>query len=96
MKLPGPESFAFPVSTMVVPVPMDTAWARVIAACCSNCRVPPPLMPAPAPNSPGPPITSSTLPRPADTDPWSLKSMKPTVAFPDLAAGRLIVPVLRN
>src|SRR5215469_404160 len=51
-------------------------------------------MPAPAANSPGPPITFSTLPGPADTDPWSLKSMKPTVALP--AGGRLIVPVLTS
>src|SRR5262249_24256042 len=40
VKLPGPEIFPCPASAIVRPGPMDTGEARVIAAPCSNCRVP--------------------------------------------------------
>ena len=96
VKLPGPKNFPFPVSAIVLPGPMDTGEARLIAALCSNCRVPPPLRVLPALSSPGPPITSSTLPRPTDAAPWSLKSRKPTVALPDFDAGTRSVPVLTS
>src|SRR5215467_1832917 len=96
MKLPGPKNSAFPVSAMVVPAPMDRPVARVMWAPCSNWSVPPPLTSPPAVISPGPPMTSSRLPGPTETDPWSLKFMKPRVAVPDTEAGMLTVPVLTN
>src|SRR5512142_1794753 len=95
-KVPGPENSAFPVSVIVLPAVMDTPVARVIDAPISNWSVPPPDRLLPAPKVPGPPITSSRLPGPTDTDPWSLKLMNPRVAVWDAEAGISMAPLLRN